>query len=913
MQAATIVGTARMSGRFARRTQLSARGAADPPSSADAESVSSGAGGGSSVVPLPPLASAQSAESEAGGGRGRPALLTASRSSAGVGVADASRQSTPLERSSPENPLLPSLPPRHALEAQAAEPYPLLEMASLGRGHALEALVQSGADRTKADAFGRTALHLAASFGREAAVKAVIRLGLRLDIRDHTGAMPLHLAAQNGHTPVITALVEARADVDCLCARGRTPLHYAVEGMEAEACRHLVHLRSETEARAEGNPTPLLLAVLTGHTLVLNALIDVRCDMHAMDEEGATPLHVAACKQRLEVMEVLVRRGCRTESSDVNGLLPIHRGARAGEHEAVGWLVELQANPSARTTIGRQTALHLAAMSDELDCIDTLARVKTNLEAQDTRGYTAIHTAVEYDRLRALERLLQLGVPRDLQTKAADTAMHMATHGNAVHLVQCLLAYFANVNSRGRGGRTALHAAAEVNNMELSTTLLEAGSRGSLATVSTSPAATSHREGSAGGSRKSAASRGTGGSSDGTDVRAAANQAAAGGGNGSDVGTMPPSHMANPNVRDEKRQTPLHVAAWHGRAKLCQYLIQARAEVDAIDADGNTALSLSVRKDHDATLKMLLRLFADPMRQDPQGLGPLQQACICGSISVSRTLAEMRMLPRLDETPWRRPMALAKFYGHQKIVDYFFKPCPRNRLILHMPRAKGNTLSVTFMAISCEPPLTSVKLQAVQVVVPNDDGETVHVGTPTHQPSLADIEVDSHASVGDHGFDNTQASTVAKDESPLLALSTATVVQSSTATTPSSPMLPVLKPLSATPSSAMSPRRRQGRSSPRTPKTQWRASAEELLSTADSSNTLDINQDITEEQWKTGYTVVVGGLKKNARFLLRLVAVNDAGVSHGDPIEVQMSPDLKSDPSRRSRDSASDREGGEST
>merc|ERR1719343_4108 len=79
------------------------------------------------------------------------------------------------------------------------------------------------------------------------------------------------------------------------------------------------------------------------------------------------------------------------------------------------------------------------------------------------------------------------------------------------------------------------------------------------------------------------------------------------------------------------------------------------------------------------------------------------------------------MLPGLKEIPWRRPMALAKFYGHHAIVDYFFKPCPKNRLALHMVQGKLDSVSATFMTVSSEPPVTAVRLEALEYPMPEDE------------------------------------------------------------------------------------------------------------------------------------------------------------------------------------------------
>merc|ERR1719394_2158836 len=100
------------------------------------------------------------------------------------------------------------------------------------------------------------------------------------------------------------------------------------------------------------------------------------------------------------------------------------------------------------------------------------------------------------------------------------------------------------------------------------------------------------------------------------------------------------------------------------------------AHIDIIDAHGCTPLAHAVRQDFVDAVLTLVGLQADPLYRNEQHLMPLQQACMCGSFSVARFLNEMRMIPPHDEVQWRRPMALASFYGHTEIAAYFSKPVP---------------------------------------------------------------------------------------------------------------------------------------------------------------------------------------------------------------------------------------------
>ena len=60
------------------------------------------------------------------------------------------------------------------------------------------------------------------------------------------------------------------------------------------------------------------------------------------------------------------------------------------------------------------------------------------------------------------------------------------------------------------------------------------------------------------------------------------------------------------NVRDHRKQTPLHVAAEKGDDELITFLLEKKADFNVTDLHGNTPLDLSAKNRHETAFDLLL-------------------------------------------------------------------------------------------------------------------------------------------------------------------------------------------------------------------------------------------------------------------------------------------------------------------
>ena len=92
------------------------------------------------------------------------------------------------------------------------------------------------------------------------------------------------------------------------------------------------------------------------------------------------------------------------------------------------------------------------------------------------------------------------------------------------------------------------------------------------------------------------------------------------------------------DLKDENKQTSLHLAAFAGYPNITELLLAYGAMVDIVDSEGRTPLHLAAENGHSAVCASLLAVGSDLSMKDNHGLTPLHSATKSGHELVVRTL-----------------------------------------------------------------------------------------------------------------------------------------------------------------------------------------------------------------------------------------------------------------------------------
>ncbi len=146
------------------------------------------------------------------------------------------------------------------------------------------ALLNQGADANARDAYGATALMLAAHAGNLEIVNLLLAAGAEVDAKDELGWTALMKACYNdledrGYPEVVSRLIQAGADPNVKIGYGIRPLMLAAGYGEAGVCEALLAGGADVLARNDGGLTALMMVKDKFYVEVINIL-------HAAEREA---------------------------------------------------------------------------------------------------------------------------------------------------------------------------------------------------------------------------------------------------------------------------------------------------------------------------------------------------------------------------------------------------------------------------------------------------------------------------------------------------------------------------------------------------------------------------------------------------------------------------------------------------
>uniref|UniRef100_A0A182NRY9 ANK_REP_REGION domain-containing protein n=1 Tax=Anopheles dirus TaxID=7168 RepID=A0A182NRY9_9DIPT len=339
--------------------------------------------------------------------------------------------------------------------------------------------------------------------------------------------------------------------------------------------------------------------------------------------------------------------------------------------------------PSAvhRRDRSNKSALHYCSSAQDIAAAASVAMVAPELiESADEDGFTPLHLAVIQGNLQLVNLLLANGADVNALDNEGHSVVHWATVCGEVEALRSVLAAGADVSTPDINGGSPLHYAAQMCGANYEGKTARASAKLALEILNT---LLNHPDTSVEVEDK--------------DGRQPLLWAASAGSAKAVLALIKAG--AHVESADKDGLTALHCAASRGHTECIDTLINlCGAHTDQIDSNGCTALHYAVTLGHADATSLLLKLDADPNRQDRKGRTPAHCGCAKGQMETVKILHTKKGNLWLRNAKGDLPVHDAASSGRRQLVQWLIQMKPKHinttsndgRTLLHIAAGHDN-------------------------------------------------------------------------------------------------------------------------------------------------------------------------------------------------------------------------------
>ncbi len=519
---------------------------------------------------------------------------------------------------------------------------PLHIACATGANGCLESLLRHGASATKQIPSGATPLHTAAIGGDQRTIGLLCKAGGSVHALNNEKRTPLGNCSITGNAIAAAAMIQLGAEVDSQDAEGCTPLMRSVMKNHPGVAKVLLESGADPDVilRTDSTPLyPLFVAAMNGYDELVRLLLDSGANVAAKVDGVASPVDAAKHNGHEVAAKMLAaalkhqRAAAKAEKAGDD----LSKQLVAAWKELDGEALQKVATSRLFSSLPAASRLAVLAANGDLDGVNALladgvnpnledeprpgdvppviaatlrkgnadvvgallaAGAKPNVRRAD--GSTALLIASSNGDTKAVIALLERGANPNHALPNGQTVLMSATVNGQAKVIDLLIDAGANVNAifpEGRFGAFAL--ALDGKKMRIALHLLRRGAQPSFGDSDTLPLAVAEY-----GSLELLRE---------IDARGGSNLAAFGAraafvaarNKDPEVLDYLLSHGVELSAGNDLGYTPLILASVANHPSLVQRYVDRGDDLNARDADGETALSLAIEKDWPLVIHIL--------------------------------------------------------------------------------------------------------------------------------------------------------------------------------------------------------------------------------------------------------------------------------------------------------------------
>lgn len=285
---------------------------------------------------------------------------------------------------------------------------------------------------------------------------------------------------------IVRLLLQNGADVSLQAKQTlETCLHYLAKtgnnDIFTEMLQHMApaDIQRELNRQSAIGWTPLLIACNQGHMNLVNNMLSNHARVDVFDIEGRSALHLAAEHGYIQVCDALLTNKAFINSKSRVGKTALHYAAANGYKDLVKFLIRDHNAVIDILTLRKQTPLHLASQSGQLETCMLLLELGASIDATDDLGQKPIHVAAQNNFSDVVKLFLQQHPSLvNATSKDGNTCAHIAAVQGSVKVIEELMKFDRQgvINARNKlTDATPLQLACEGGHVDVVKALVRAG------------------------------------------------------------------------------------------------------------------------------------------------------------------------------------------------------------------------------------------------------------------------------------------------------------------------------------------------------------------------------------------------------------------------------------------------------
>ena len=495
--------------------------------------------------------------------------------------------------------------------------------------HIINVLLNAGADPKMADDNGDTWIHYAAYWNCCKEYLWSIDHGADVNAKNNANLTPLMIACEKGNIDTINVLLNAGADTNIADCEGATCIHYAVYAdCSTDVLQEIICHSACVNATNKYNQTALILGYVNGNHDAINVLLKAGAYPNIADNDGDTCLHVAVTEDcSKEVLQALINRGADVNATNKTNATPLMIACKKASMESINVLLNAGADPNISGTSCFRCLHDAVTLGHKKEILQVLINHGADVNAANTNNETVLMTACWIKNIDAINLLLEAGADPNIAGANGFRCLHDAvTKGSSIEVLLAIINHGADINATNMNNETALMIACQMENKDTINALLSAGADPNVTDSNGDTClCCAARNDCCTEVLQVIISHGGDVNATGKDNRPALMIACKKG--NKDATNLLLSAGADPNLPDGNGATCIHYAVCEGCCKdMLSTVVNHGADINATSNKNVTSLMLACEKGNMDAINVLLNAGADPNIADAEGDACLQYA-----------------------------------------------------------------------------------------------------------------------------------------------------------------------------------------------------------------------------------------------------------------------------------------------